>query len=249
MGAIWITLGLVNLSMMVSEASFGGSSPLPLAALVSLLSGALLFLIGQPPACPLNCVQQCIACMLASIYTASILRCMQMVSSAGVWALLQFRWLQLQYPVVALAFEKLLLGACIPVGVAVLSWGCLAAVGPTQTPFHQAAILAGSRVLAAGPGHCTTCRLSSTALGAALCCPVPPQPSACWALDEGSELVCLPMQACTICWQCRWSPRSSRAWQPAAGVPARMGWATATRGASQTALACRHRWREPWLLP
>ena len=50
MGAIWITLGLVNLSMMVSEASFGGLSPLPLAALVSLLSGALLFLVGEAPA-------------------------------------------------------------------------------------------------------------------------------------------------------------------------------------------------------
>ena len=70
MGAIWITLGLVNLSMMVSEASFGGLSPLPLATLVSLLSGALLFLIGQLLVHP-QCVQQGIACMLASIHITS----------------------------------------------------------------------------------------------------------------------------------------------------------------------------------
>jgi hypothetical protein len=29
----------------------------------------------------------------------------------------------------------------------VLSWGCLAAVGPTQAPFYQAALLAGGHSL------------------------------------------------------------------------------------------------------
>ena len=46
LGAIWITLGLVNLSMLISEASFGGPSPLILSAAVSLCSGSTLFLIG-----------------------------------------------------------------------------------------------------------------------------------------------------------------------------------------------------------
>ena len=48
LGAIWITLGLVNLSMLVSEASFGGPSPLILSAAVSLCSGSTLFLVGAP---------------------------------------------------------------------------------------------------------------------------------------------------------------------------------------------------------
>ena len=62
---------------------------------------------------------------------------------AGVWASLQFKWIQLQYPVVSMAFEKLLVAAAVPVGAMVLSWGCLAAVGPSQAPFYQAALLAG----------------------------------------------------------------------------------------------------------
>ncbi len=48
LGAIWITLGLVNLSMLVSDASFGGPSPLILSAAVSLCSGSTLFLVGAP---------------------------------------------------------------------------------------------------------------------------------------------------------------------------------------------------------
>ena len=48
LGAIWITLGLANLSMLASEASFGGSNPLFLSAAVSLCSGSTLFLVGKP---------------------------------------------------------------------------------------------------------------------------------------------------------------------------------------------------------
>lgn len=46
LGAIWITLGLGNLSMFVSEASFGGGNPLLLSAAVSFGSGSTLFLVG-----------------------------------------------------------------------------------------------------------------------------------------------------------------------------------------------------------
>ena len=35
---IWLTMGLVNLTMLVSEATFGGSGPLLLSALDSLLT-------------------------------------------------------------------------------------------------------------------------------------------------------------------------------------------------------------------
>lgn len=47
LGAIWITLGLVNLSMLISEASFGGDGPLILSAMISLCSGCNLFLTGE----------------------------------------------------------------------------------------------------------------------------------------------------------------------------------------------------------
>ena len=47
LGAIWITLGLGNLSMFVSEASFGGGNPLLLSAAVSFGSGSTLFLVGE----------------------------------------------------------------------------------------------------------------------------------------------------------------------------------------------------------
>ncbi len=39
----------------------------------------------------------------------------QVLFPAGVWATLQFKWVQVQYPVVVLAFEKLVLGCCLPV--------------------------------------------------------------------------------------------------------------------------------------
>ena len=47
LGAIWITLGLANLSMLVSEVSFGGSNPIILSAAISLCSGSTLFLVGE----------------------------------------------------------------------------------------------------------------------------------------------------------------------------------------------------------
>lgn len=44
---------------------------------------------------------------------------------AGLWASLQFRFLQLQYPGVVIAFEKMLMAGCLPVAAAVqvrLGW-------------------------------------------------------------------------------------------------------------------------------
>lgn len=70
---------------------------------------------------------------------------------AGVWATLQFKWVQLQYPVVVLAFEKLLLGACMPVAATVQAWGVIAALGLAVAPFCLALILAGLYCLFALP--------------------------------------------------------------------------------------------------
>jgi len=60
----------------------------------------------------------------------------------GVWATLQFKWVQLRYPVVVLAFEKLLLGACLPVAATVQVWGVIAALGLAAAPFYLTVILA-----------------------------------------------------------------------------------------------------------
>ena len=64
------------------------------------------------------------------------------VNDAGVWATLQFKWVQLQYPVVVVAFEKLLVGGCLPVAATVQAWGVIAALGLAAAPFCLAPILA-----------------------------------------------------------------------------------------------------------
>ena len=81
LGAIWITLGLGNLSMFVSEASFGGGNPLLLSAAVSLGSGSTLFLVGVllTPAGPLGYTQLPLAALPASAPEA-----------VGAYALLRF---------------------------------------------------------------------------------------------------------------------------------------------------------------
>ena len=61
--------------------------------------------------------------------------------ATGVWATLQFKWVQLQYPIVVLAFEKLLLGCCLPVAGTVQAWGIIAALGLAAAPFYLTVIL------------------------------------------------------------------------------------------------------------
>eukprot|EP00884_Botryococcus_braunii_P004652 jgi/Botrbrau1/14188/Bobra.182_3s0121.1 len=61
----------------------------------------------------------------------------------GVWATLQFKWIQMQYPVACLAFEKLLLVGCLPVAAIMQTWGVIAATGADTAPYYQALILAG----------------------------------------------------------------------------------------------------------
>ncbi len=63
--------------------------------------------------------------------------------TTGVWATIQFKWVQLQYPVVCLALEKLLVSATFPAAAMVLSWGAFAAVGAEAAPYYLVAILAG----------------------------------------------------------------------------------------------------------
>ena len=48
----------------------------------------------------------------------------------------------MQYPVVVTAFEKLLLGGCLPVAATVQAWGVIAALGLAAAPFYLAPLLA-----------------------------------------------------------------------------------------------------------
>lgn len=63
-------------------------------------------------------------------------------AAAGVWATVQFKFLQLEYPPVALAFERLLLSATLPVGAAVQTWGIMSAVGASAAAYYLAVLLA-----------------------------------------------------------------------------------------------------------
>ena len=83
-----------------------------------------------------------VAATLLIAQTVSPIQHIQAGITAGVWATLQFKWVQLQYPVVVLAFEKLLLGACLPVAATVQAWGVIAALGLAAAPFYLTVILA-----------------------------------------------------------------------------------------------------------
>ena len=60
---------------------------------------------------------------------------------AGTWATLQFRWVQLQYPVAIIAAEKLVLSCALPVGGITLAWGFVAGFGASTAPYYAAAWL------------------------------------------------------------------------------------------------------------
>ena len=54
----------------------------------------------------------------------------------GVWASLQFRWLQIENPTVVLALERVLF-ACIPFAASsVQVWGIITSVGIMNSPFY-----------------------------------------------------------------------------------------------------------------
>lgn len=60
---------------------------------------------------------------------------------AGLWASLQFRFVQLQYPGVVIAFEKMLVAGCLPVAAAVQTWGLVSGVGMGTATFFLAGLL------------------------------------------------------------------------------------------------------------
>lgn len=104
LGAVWLTMGAVNLSTIISVLAFSPTIPALLSLCVAFVSAITLFL-------------------------------------TGVWATLQFKWVQVQYPVVVLAFEKLVLGCCLPVAAVLDTYGLVSAVGATAAPFYLAPVL------------------------------------------------------------------------------------------------------------
>ncbi|XP_071692494.1 uncharacterized protein [Rutidosis leptorrhynchoides] len=55
----------------------------------------------------------------------------------GVWASLQFKWIQIEYPTIVLALERLLF-ACIPfVGSVLFSWATVSAVGMVNAAYYH----------------------------------------------------------------------------------------------------------------
>ncbi|CAG9466123.1 unnamed protein product [Pedinophyceae sp. YPF-701] len=54
----------------------------------------------------------------------------------GVWATLQFRWIQVTSPAAAVSLERLLLTAAGPVAAVLLAWWLSVAVGPSLAPFY-----------------------------------------------------------------------------------------------------------------
>ncbi|WPT14438.1 hypothetical protein PSENEW3_00000568 [Picochlorum sp. SENEW3] len=69
----------------------------------------------------------------------------------GCWATLQFKWIQLQYPAVVVAFEKMLLTSCLPTAGAVMYLGLIVHNGIATAPYITALILCGMYALFARP--------------------------------------------------------------------------------------------------
>lgn len=79
-----------------------------------------------------------------SIPTLKVAGCQEVdVTSnlAGAWATLQFKWMQLRYPVVVLALEKLVLATTFSTAATVQAWGLTAAVGAAVAPFYLTPLL------------------------------------------------------------------------------------------------------------
>lgn len=54
----------------------------------------------------------------------------------GVWASIQFKWIQIEYPTIVLALERLLF-ACIPfVASALFTWATVSAIGMSSSSYH-----------------------------------------------------------------------------------------------------------------
>nr|CAB3489911.1 unnamed protein product [Digitaria exilis] len=71
--------------------------------------------------------------------TLALLLCAQTSFLIGVWASLQFRWIQLENPTIVVALERLLF-ACVPIAApALFTWALVSAVGMANASYYFAA--------------------------------------------------------------------------------------------------------------
>jgi len=84
-----------------------------------------------PPGRPLS------LCLGAAAFNGATL------GAAGVWATLQFRWVQAHYPVACLALERALLAGAGPLGTAAAGLVALSALSPAAAPFGTLAAAGG----------------------------------------------------------------------------------------------------------
>ncbi len=131
--AAWLTMGLANAGMLFEALIRGEGRSILLSALIFLANALALTLTGAVfgahcaqagtlahavllclPADALPCAGSPASVQLrASLPACCKRKPMRALTPhccrAGLWATLQFKWIQLQYPAVVLAFEKLLL--------------------------------------------------------------------------------------------------------------------------------------------
>lgn len=151
-----------------------------------------------------------------------------LLSTAGLWASLQFRFVQLQYPGVVIAFERMLVAGCLPVAAAVQTWGMVAGVGMSSSCFFLAALLCGlyycfglplaSSFHLAGRSTRTAvgarCRRGGDRCGPAVCCCLCwPAPASSLSPAHPPALQAAPSRART---RCRTRPTG---WPPSCWLP------------------------------
>ncbi|KAG2447194.1 hypothetical protein HYH02_007936 [Chlamydomonas schloesseri] len=69
----------------------------------------------------------------------------------GMWASLQFKWLQMQYPAAAIYFERCVLTASLPLAAVMHSLGLATFVSYSDVPYYLAVLLAGLYYLLGRP--------------------------------------------------------------------------------------------------
>ncbi|KAF8058100.1 hypothetical protein HT031_005760 [Scenedesmus sp. PABB004] len=74
-----------------------------------------------------------------------------LLSLAGMWLTLQFRFIQMQYPAVVLAFERLVLTAALPVAAGMHAVGIAALTELSDVPYYLSAALCGAYHLLGRP--------------------------------------------------------------------------------------------------
>ena len=77
--------------------------------------------------------------ILLSLLVILLMGCL--FAMVGMWMTLQFRWVQIQYPAVVLAFERQVVTASVPLSAAIITMGISSLVEEADVPYYVAALL------------------------------------------------------------------------------------------------------------